>query len=409
MFNQSNFVWRLLFSVTSIALALLLWFFPAWPWLGLLVLSAVFPLFLPDQPRRAVEKQAETVVMVAEPVSPAVPEKSWLPELEQLQAAHRGLVGHASALQAMYPILKKLSDLIVRKTEASALALTNDVFALSDDSQKVNSQIAASLVDLTSGDHSLLGTSSKLVEKNRDLQVVSQHVNNLRKIYTEDLVALKNTVQKINEFADQISEMSEMTSVLAINASIEAARVGQAGKGFAVIAENVQKLSRNSQTIADRMAQLVQEVFNRVTESFSQQEKKMGQASDMLLKAENDLSLLISDIPSQVDRLSGSISGTRKLAAEVGERLQRITVNLQFQDSTRQILEHIFQALAQHLDGTPADLTADPEQNRRVQELVSAYFTVAEEWETVSIDPQKIKKIQTPKVEKQFKGDVELF
>ncbi len=83
----------------------------------------------------------------------------------------------------------------------------------------------------------------------------------------KDINELSGMAEDIGKITDTIDEISEQTNLLALNAAIEAARAGEAGKGFAVVADEVRRLAERSSIAAKDIAQLIRDIQIKVENS----------------------------------------------------------------------------------------------------------------------------------------------
>ncbi|PNQ87636.1 methyl-accepting chemotaxis protein [Paenibacillus polymyxa] len=206
-----------------------------------------------------------------------------------------------------------INEIAVGASEQASLteATSRETMALSDTIEKVNVR-NKKMTSLSSEAEIVLRGGMDKVKKLQDHnlqtteanQLVVQHIEGL----AEQMLTISTIVQTINE-------VSEQTKLLALNASIEAARAGDSGKGFAVVATEIRKLS----TMTYESTERINTTIARLKAEVSQTLQVMNQ-TDVII---SEQSLIVQEsgtvFESIMDMLKEIISSIQEMDGDIGQ------------------------------------------------------------------------------------------
>ncbi len=277
---------------------------------------------------------------------------------------HNELGRLAGAVRAMRQGVRKVLYNVSSSAE-SLSAASEELNATSDQSAQASNQVADSIVRVAQGTseqldavsstseaienlndtiQSIAGKADEAANHSREASTVARdsgktlneaigqikRIEESTKESTKVVTALGERSSEIGQIVDTISSISEQTNLLALNAAIEAARAGEHGRGFAVVADEVRKLAESSQEAAHRIATLIEETRRDTDNAVAgmqagSEEVRVGTENIMSMgESFRKIIEIVENVSSQVQEISTAITGMAESGREIVGHIRTI-------------------------------------------------------------------------------------
>lgn len=240
--------------------------------------------------------------------------------------------------------------------------------------QATEGQIEFLNVEVRNVESSLADNKKNMQEMTEEMKILQGTVRSTNEVFS----TLQGEILKISEVTNQLTKIASSTTMLALNASIEAARAGQMGSGFAVVASKVQELAEDSNGCSAQVGEVVKSMQKRIEET-TYQLSDSTHAIDLSIESLRGFQESFDNLTTQFDSLYHNIEEQNSNVHQMDAIFEELRGKISEMTDSSEANQNLVNAMTEAINIYKDNMKMVIDDNRQINQLSASMLKMSEE------------------------------
>ncbi len=285
----------------------------------------------------------------------------------------------------------QISDIMAAVEEISANVASfgnriNDQSAMTEEATASITEISSSLSNMTKVSENKRTTIEKLIRVSKK---GSETLQNTITVFTNSVMEKMSEITEMNSI---IASVAAQTNLLAMNAAIEAAHAGDAGRGFSVVADEIRKLAETTSGSTGNIAQILKDIQAGVSETdknarvTAEAFTEIEQESSGVFNAFSEIITSIDELSTGAEEILTAMNSLNNLASEVQTDSSEITNGIALLNDGIRAIQNIFGEITGSINSLKSGADEIDREVHRTAEITNEF---SKEFDNIKIETSK--------------------